>query len=107
MAYLTLEIQRLMITSDSECAFGTLQYLRNEAHPVKRHCKQPEQRGVKVEKCSLREEEASCLSTAVKYTGPYLRGSNLQAPSAPQQTQGSAPAVLQDLSNPLCCLQKD
>lgn len=62
---------------------------------------------MKVERCSLREEEVSCLSIAVKYAGPYLRGSNLQAPSAPQQTQGSVPAVLQDLSNPLCCLQKD
>lgn len=103
LAYLALEIQRLMLTSDS----GALLYLRNEVHPVKYYCKQPEQLGVNVEACLIRGQEVSCLSVAVKYVGPYLRGSNLQAPSAPQQTQGSAPAVLRDLSNPLCCLQKD
>lgn len=95
-----------MLTSDSEYVSGALQYLRNEVHPVK-YSKQPEQRGVKVERCSLSEEQDPSLSITVKSAGPYLQGSSLQAPSAPQQTQGSAPAVLQDLSNPLCCLQKD
>lgn len=107
LAYLTLEIQRLMIKRGFECVFGALWYLRNEVHPVKYYCKQPEQRGEEVGRCSIREKQVSCLSIAVKYAGSYLRGSNLQAPSTPQQTQGSAPAVLQDLSNPLCCPQKD
>lgn len=106
LACLTLEIQRLMVTSDFECVFGELQYLRNEAHRAKYYCKQLEEH-VELGRCSLREAEGSCLSIAVKHSGPYLQGSNLQAPSAPQQTQGSAPGVLQDLSDPLCCLQKD
>lgn len=51
-----------MIRSDSERAFGALRYLTNEGHPVQYYCKQPGERGVKVERCSLREEEVSCLS---------------------------------------------
>jgi len=64
LAYFTLEIQRLMLTSDSEYVSGAAQYLQNELHPVKYHCKQPEQRDVKVERCSL--ERRRFLASALQ-----------------------------------------